>query len=102
LAWGIWITHNRFIFHDEYILVERVAVNCIGILASFHNPGGGDLAQPRISKEDIFYNNQPWGYFDGASSSYQLMCGGGGCLYITNTHYFTFKVGLRVGINNYS
>ena len=43
LAWGIWITQNRFIFHDEFISSERVAINSIGILVSLHNLGGGDL-----------------------------------------------------------
>ena len=30
------------------------------------------------------------------------MCGGGGCLYFSNSHFFTLKVGLGTGSNNYS
>jgi ribonuclease HI len=60
------------------------------------------LAQPRVSREVIPDFSLPWGYFDGASSSDQSMCGGGGCLYFSNSHFFTLKAGLGTGSNNYS
>ena len=42
----------------------------------------------------------PWGYFDGSTTGEPKICGAGGMLYITNEHYFYFKVGLGVPTNN--
>jgi ribonuclease HI len=38
----------------------------------------------------------------GAASADQLLCGGGGCLYFSNSHHYTLKAGLGAGTNNYS
>jgi ribonuclease HI len=45
---------------------------------------------------------RPWDYFDGVSSEDHLICGGGGCLYLSTTHYFLLKSGLGAGTNNYA
>jgi ribonuclease HI len=102
LAWGIWITRNGQIFQDEPFSAERVAVNCIGIFQSFLGSGRETVAPLRDIREVEPDSNFLWGYFDGASSSDQTICGGGGCLHFTHAHYFTLKAGLGPGTNNYS
>jgi ribonuclease HI len=74
----------------------------LGSSIHFRGSGGGVVAQPRVVREVAPDISIPWGYFDGASSSDQTKCGGGGCLYFTNSHYFTLKAGLGNGTNNYS
>jgi len=78
-----------------------VAINYIGIFNSFLGSGGGVLAQARVIREVVLDFSLPWGYFDGASSSDQMKCGGGGCLCFSNSHFFTLKAGLGNGTNNY-
>jgi len=42
----------------------------------------------------------PWAYFDGIAQ--QQECGGGFILYISDHHYFKFKMGLCAGTNNFA
>jgi ribonuclease HI len=102
IAWGIWIARNRAIFHDEYLPTARVVANSIGIMDSLSCSGGEGLVLTRSVREEIYDNSRPWGYFDGAASVDHLLCGGGGCLYLSSTHHYTLKVGLGAGTNNYS
>ena len=44
----------------------------------------------------------PWEYFNGLASGVPNICGGGGLLFISNDHFFTFKVGLGYGTNNFA
>jgi ribonuclease HI len=60
------------------------------------------VACPRDVREETPDLSIPWAYFDGASPSDQRNCGGGGCLYLSQSHYFFLKEGLGAGTNNYS
>ena len=42
------------------------------------------------------------GYFDGSAAGDRKICGACGKLYIFDNHYFSFKVGLGVGTNNFA
>ena len=44
----------------------------------------------------------PWGYFHGFVVGEPKRCGAGGMLYISNEHYFSCKVGLGIGTNNFA
>jgi ribonuclease HI len=43
-----------------------------------------------------------WGFFDGVSQDKGSICGAGGCLYITDDHFFLLKAGLGRGTNNHA
>jgi hypothetical protein len=81
---------------------EKVTARCIGLFNSYSGLGGDTGTHPRDVREAAPDCSIPWGFFDGASSSDQTKCGGGGCLHLTPSHYFTLKAGLGRGTNNYS
>ena len=43
-----------------------------------------------------------WGYFDGSAAGDPMICGAGGILFISDSHYVSFKAGLGLGTNNYA
>ena len=51
---------------------------------------------------EVIDKSIPWAYFDGASQDNQRVCGGGGVLYKSDSHYFHFAAGLGSGSNNYA
>lgn len=46
--------------------------------------------------------SMPWAYFDGSSINHQSVCGGGGVLHKSESHYFHIMAGLGSGSNNYA
>jgi ribonuclease HI len=48
----------------------------------------------------VIDNTSPWGFFDGASQ--QNLCGGGGLLYLSHSHYFIMTFGIGPGTNNFA
>ena len=44
----------------------------------------------------------PWGYFDGSATGEPKLCGVGGLIYITDQHFFSYKVGLGSSSNNFA
>ena len=59
-----------------------------------------------VSMRTIFVENidktYAWGFFDGSAARYPKICGAGGMLYISDNHFFSFKVGLGLGTNNFA
>jgi len=99
-AWGIWITWNKVIFQDCRVPLESIAAQVVSIVQHFkvlEKP-----SQPRGIREENIDKDVPWGYFDGASQEQQMLCGGGGVLYKTETHSFQFLAGLGRVTNNYA
>jgi ribonuclease HI len=45
---------------------------------------------------------RPWAFFDGAATGDQLNCGAGGCIYLSEQHYYYLRAGLGPGTNNFS
>ena len=41
------------------------------------------------------------GFFDGSAVGEPNICGVGGVLFISDAHFFSFKVGLGMGTNNF-
>ena len=100
IAWGIWITRNRYIFHDSHIPMEAVVAQIAAIIQHFRAPE--QIPKIRRVREELIDKDIPWGYFDGASQAHQLNCGGGGVLYKSEDHFFHFSAGLGRGSNNYA
>jgi ribonuclease HI len=77
---------------------EITAVKSIALFSSF-SPTVERVKTRQFLEEEID-NSKPWGYFDGASQNNR--CGGGGILYLSDSHYFTLTIGLGTGTNNYA
>jgi ribonuclease HI len=99
LAWGIWISQNKAIFQDIHVSPSIVVILAACILSHFPQ-----------EKEDLGIRNViveavnkliPWGFFDGASQGEPRRCGGGGLLYLSDSHSFELSSGLGVGTNNF-
>jgi ribonuclease HI len=45
---------------------------------------------------------KPWDFFDGAAISDNQKSGGGALLMLSDTHFFTLKIGLGPGTNNFA
>jgi ribonuclease HI len=54
----------------------------------------------RQSQEVEIDKYSPWVFFDGASQHNR--CGGGGILYLSDSHYYSMTFGLGMGTNNYA
>ena len=54
-----------------------------------------------IHPEEIDRRNT-WGFFDGASESHLVKCGGGAVLHLSDDHFFLFSIILGAGTNNYA
>jgi ribonuclease HI len=55
----------------------------------------------RIQVEQID-RGWPWNFFDGADSGDHLLYGEGGCLHLSEHHFFFLRVGLGADTNNFS
>ena len=76
---------------------DITAAKILAILSSF--PQSIERFKARqIQEEDIDKSN-PWGYFYGASQNNR--CGGGGILFLSDTH-FSLTFGLDTRSNNYA
>jgi hypothetical protein len=96
------MARNSSIFRDDVQSPSRVKITCLGFFEHFKFLGREGVGNLRVIHEDVIDKDQPWDFFDGAASGDQLLCGGGGCLYITTSHFFLLKSGLGVGSNDYS
>jgi ribonuclease HI len=77
---------------------EISAAQSLAILSSFPQ-SIGRLQERQIQEEEID-KTRPWGYFDGASQNNR--CGGGGILYLSDSHHFSMTFGLGMGTNNFA
>lgn len=99
-AWGIWITRNQIIFHDRRVPMESVVAHAVAVLQHYKAPVQAIRTRP--VRVEQFDKSMPWAFFDGASLNHQSVCGGGGVLYKTESHYFHLVAGLGRGSNNYA
>jgi ribonuclease HI len=102
VAWGVWIARNNSIFKDETQSSPRVAANCLSILDSLNLGAGQGWEIVRRTQVEQIDKGRPWAYFDGAASGDQLHCGGGGCIYLSEQHYYYLRASLGPGTNNFS
>jgi hypothetical protein len=98
VIWGVWLAQNSFIFKGTPPSPEITVARSVALLPSF-------LSQsPRLStrqpQEVVIDSSSPWGFFDGASQ--QNICGGGGLLYLSASHYFIMTFGFGPGTNNFA
>jgi hypothetical protein len=98
VIWGVWLARNSFIFKGLPLSHEISAANSIALLPSFSSQKTSPPT--RRTQELVLDRTSPWGFFDGASQ--QALCGGGGLLYFSPTHYFILTSGLGSGTNNYA
>jgi hypothetical protein len=98
IIWGVWLAKNEVIFNEVILAPEKTTLNRLAIL-SLYLPTKGRV-KTIIIREVTIKKRSPWGFFDGASQNY--ICGGGGILYFSNTHYYTFTSGLGGRTNNYA
>jgi len=92
------LARNKTIFQDSRSSPAIVAAHGVAIMSHFSHQI--KTRQARIVRvEDIDFG-RPWGYFDGSSQA--TGCGGGGVLYLEETHSFKFVAGLGGGTNNYA
>ena len=60
------------------------------------------IIKTRMVIEEEINWTRPWGFFDGAAKGEQRTCRAGGYLSLSNSHWLSFKVGLREGTNNFT
>ena len=72
----------------------------LGLLRSFLQDN--TIVKIRSVFVEYIDKSYPWGYFDGSSADDPKICGAGGMIYISNEHFFSFKVGLGIGSNNFA
>ena len=96
--WGIWLSRNKVIFHEEANSPEKVTRQELDILSYF--PQTKNNISPRIIIPEQLDQNTPWAYFDGASQDSN--CGGGATLFLNQHHHFQISMGMGSGTNNYA
>lgn len=69
-----------------------IAVQGEGILSHFPQEKDGVVIR-QVQEEEVD-KSYPWGFFDGAARGDPIACGGEGCLFLTDSHYFHLKSGL--------
>ena len=50
---------------------------------------------------EVIDKTHAWGFFDRSAARDPKICGAGGMLLLSNVHFFSFKVGLGLGTNNF-
>ena len=98
VLWFIWKAQNQSFFEDHTLMPSQVSSFSLGLLRSF--PQDNYVVKIRPVFVESIDKSYPWGYFDGSAAGEPKNCGAGGLLYISDEHYFSFKVGLWVGTNN--
>jgi ribonuclease HI len=76
---------------------EITTAKSIAIMSSL--PPQNSRVISRQSQEVEIDKSSPWGFFDGASQHNR--CGGGGLLYLSDSHYYSLNFGFGTGTNNF-
>ena len=100
VLWFIWKAINKSYFDDLVLTPFHVASLSLGLLSSFHQDKIVVRIRPVV--EEVIDKSYPWVYFDGSTVGDPKICGVGGFLFISDENFFTFKVGLGIGTNNYA
>jgi ribonuclease HI len=98
VIWGVWLARNSFIFKGVPPSPEITTAKSIALLSSFLSQS--PRPSPRQPQEIEIDSSSPWGFFDGASQ--QNICGGGGLLFLSASHYFIMTFGIGPGTNNFA
>jgi len=98
VTWGIWLARNKVIFNDKPSLPEITSAMAVGLYNAF--PEHIRAAKQKRDLEVNIDRTVPWGFFDGAAQNNS--CGGGGILYLSDSHYFIMTAGLGEGSNNFA
>ncbi len=97
-CWSIWLTRNIIIFEEG---IANGTIMAAKILTVFHEiPEHKPFAPRRPTAPAPIDKTTPWAYFDGATQ--EQGCGGGFILHINEQHYYSVKLGLGGGTNNYA
>jgi ribonuclease HI len=97
IIWGVWLAQNSLIFKGVPLAPEITTTKSLAILSSL--PPQKIRVISRQSQEVEIDKSSPWGFFDGASQHNR--CGGGGILYLSESHYYSMTFGFGTGTNNY-
>lgn len=98
ICWAIWLARNKLIFENGSIYSQSIITK---IIASYHElPEYTPPCTHSLIAHDPIDHSTPWAFFDGAAQ--QHGCGGGFILHISKQHYYTVKMDLGVGTNNYA
>jgi ribonuclease HI len=98
VTWGVWLARNSFIFKGTPHSPEITAAKSVTLLPSFLSQS--PRPSPSQPQGVVIDSASPWGFFDGASQ--QNICGGGGLLFLSASHYFIMTFGFRPGTNNFA
>ena len=66
-----------------------------------YSTGSHFFIKTRIVVEESIEKSFLWGYFDGSDVGVLRTCGTGGLIFFSDEHWVKFKVGLRIGTNNF-
>ena len=77
-----------------------VAANILVVFSHF--PQVNKISSVRVPRQEEIDQNRPWGYFYVSSQEHQLICGGGGCLFLYLTHSYHLSASLGRGSNNFA
>jgi ribonuclease HI len=98
IIWGVWLVRNSLIFKGVPSAPEITVAKSLAILTSL--PTQEVRVKTRQSQEVEIDKTIPWGFFDGASQHNH--CGGGGILYLSDSHYYSMTFGFGTGTNNFA
>eukprot|EP00253_Pinus_taeda_P004922 PITA_04922 len=98
VIWHIWKARNRIIFQDCPVFGKLMEAEIIATYGELPEPPPPHVRHPHPPPR--IDHATPWAYFDGAAN--QQSCGGGFIIYKTEQHYYSIKVGLGAGTNNFA
>eukprot|EP00253_Pinus_taeda_P016909 PITA_16909 len=98
VPWYVWLKRNNKIFEDKLVNWNLLPPQ---ICAAYEElPNDDNQKRQRIIQQEQINKAISWAYYDGASQ--QHGCGGGICLYLSETHYYHICLGLGPGTNNHA
>ena len=65
-------------------------------------PQKSSVASIRTIFVEVIDKTFAWGFFYGSAARDPKICGTGGMLFLSDVHFFSFKVGLGLGTNNFA
>ena len=87
-------------FEDLSLTPAQVSSYCLGLMKSLSQKNFA--VSTRTISVEVIDKTYAWGFFDGSAAGDPITCGVGGILYISDSHFFSFKVGLGLGTNNFA
>ena len=100
VLWYIWRAINLSCFEDLPLIPGQVSSYCLGLMKSL--PQKNSAVSTRTIFVEVIDKTYAWGFFDGSAAGDPIICGVGGMLYISDSHFLSFKESLGLGTNNFA